>query len=293
MAGRLRAARAHRPCSRNRAWMAIPNPARTLFQPPAATAPLRPSFFTLGARAAVVVFCAAILGSSLLLAQASSVPAPAARHLPKKSRHRPTPASKSESMAAAPAAAPQQPVTPSWPVNERPKPAHITWDAHGLQVEASNSSLDQILREIGTDTGARITGLSNDERVFGSYGPGPARQVIAQLLDGTNYNVLIIGDQGGGVPRQIELTPIKGATGSPQLASSPRGPGDETPDDSGDSEDQQPLGTPPPEYQPPAPPQGQPPQPQPIRNPFGSGQPPRTPQQILQMQQQQQQQNNQ
>jgi hypothetical protein len=177
---------------------------------------------------------------------------------------------------------------PNWPVNEKPTPAQITWDAHGLAVEASNSSLDQILHEIGTYTGARITGLSKDERVFGTYGPGPARQIISQLLEGTGYNVLIIGDQGGGVPRAIELSLSQGSANSPQAGPATRPPADETPDDSEDNnEDQQPLGAPPPYYQPPVPPEGQPPQPQPIRNPFG-GEPPRTPQQILRQMQQQQ-----
>ena len=36
--------------------------------------------------------------------------------------------------------------------------------------------------------------MNVDQRVFGTYGRGPARDVIAQLLDGSGYDVLMIGD---------------------------------------------------------------------------------------------------
>jgi hypothetical protein len=91
-------------------------------------------------------------------------------------------------------------------VNDKPVPAKVTWDIHGLTVDANNSSLDQILKEVASDTGAKLDGKVGDERVFGSYGPGPARDVITQLLDGTSYNVLLIGDQGVGTPRDIVLS---------------------------------------------------------------------------------------
>ena len=275
--------------------MAILNPARLPLQTLPATAPVRPSSFTLWTHAAAA-FGIAFLASSLLLAQGTSAPRAAARPPHPAPKHHSAATSKTAKPAAAPTAAPQEPAKPNWPVNEKPARAKITWDAQGLAVQASNSSLDQILHEIGTDTGARITGLSKDERIFGTYGPGPARQVISQLLEGTGYNVLIIGDQGGGTPRAIELSLGQGTAGSPQAGPATRSPSDETPDDSEDSSEEQPLGTPPQDYQPPMPPlqgqspAGQPPQPQPIRNPFG-GDPPRTPQQI--QQQMQQQQNNQ
>ena len=95
---------------------------------------------------------------------------------------------------------------PDWPVNNKPAPAKITWDSHGLTVEADNSSLAEILKEVATETGAKLDGKVGDERVFGSYGPGPARDIITQLLDGTAYNVLMAGDQGEGTPRQIVLS---------------------------------------------------------------------------------------
>jgi hypothetical protein len=97
-------------------------------------------------------------------------------------------------------------VHPDWPVNEKPGPANVVWDSHGLRIDASNSSLEQILKDVSTDTGAKVEGLHTDERIFGTYGPGTAREVLSQILDGSGYNVLMIGDQGQGTPRQIVLS---------------------------------------------------------------------------------------
>jgi hypothetical protein len=82
----------------------------------------------------------------------------------------------------------------------------VVWDSHGLSIVAANSSLIQILKDISAATGAKVEGLGVDERIFGTYGPGQARDVISQLLDGSGYNVLMVGDQGEGTPRQIELS---------------------------------------------------------------------------------------
>lgn len=127
---------------------------------------------------------------------------------------------------------------------------------------------------MATATGASVEGLNSDQRIFGRYGPGPARDVLSQLLDGSGYNVLMVGDLGQGTPRQI------------MLSSQPKGPAppvannqNNTPDENADAQDQpQPQPQPPPQ-QPPA-----------IRNGFNPGMPPRTPQQIMQEMQQRQQQ---
>ena len=49
--------------------------------------------------------------------------------------------------------------------------------------------------------------MNSDERVFGAYGlRSQARDVLAQLLQGSGYNVIMIGDQGQGTPRQLLLS---------------------------------------------------------------------------------------
>ncbi len=192
---------------------------------------------------------------------------------------------------------PAAPPPPNWPINDKPIPATVVWDSHGLRIDAANSSLDQILKEVSTDTGAKVEGLNADQRVFGSYGPGPANEVLSQLLNGTGYNVLMIGDQGEGTPRQIVLSAKP--TGPAPAASNNRNSTTNEEDLEAEQEireqeqqqrlqlqqEQQQQAQPPnlhSGFQPPEPP----------------GTPPRTPQQIIQqqmqqLQQQQQQQQNQ
>ena len=106
-----------------------------------------------------------------------------------------------------PLASPPAPIRPNWPVNDHPTPAAVVWDSSGLSIKANNSSLQQILLEVQTETGTKVQGLGPDERVYGVYGPGLARDVLSQLLEGSNYNVIMIGDLGKGAPRSILLSP--------------------------------------------------------------------------------------
>jgi hypothetical protein len=117
---------------------------------------------------------------------------------------------------------PPTPEPPHWPANDKPVDASVTWDSHGLLIKAENSSLMQILNDVSAATGAKVEGLGSDQRIYGAYGPGKARDVLSQLLDGCGYNVLMIGDQGEGTPRQIVLTSRGGA--NTQTAANPAQP---------------------------------------------------------------------
>lgn len=180
------------------------------------------------------------------------------------------------------------PPAPVWPVNEKARPAHINWDSHGLKIEATNSSLDQILREVSTVTGVKVEGFSKDQRIFGTYGPGPAREVLSRLLDGSEYNVLIVGGVGDAPPSRIVLS-MANPSGPPP----PRGIQNQQNEDDAEAEEPQQQEQPMP--QPPQVPQ-ETPQPVPLRNPFGDN--PRVPmpmgpQQVPMPPNQQQPQNNQ
>jgi hypothetical protein len=97
------------------------------------------------------------------------------------------------------------------------------------------------LNDFSAATGAKVEGMATDERVYGSFGPGQARDVLSQLLQGSSYNVLMIGDQGEGTPRQIVLSVRTAGNGQPPPASTPS-------DDDADLDEppQQPQGPPPP-----------------------------------------------
>lgn len=93
-------------------------------------------------------------------------------------------------------------------------PASVTYANGLLTVEAGNSSLNQILRDISRETGMKITGGVADERVFGKYGPASAAQVLSALLDGTGSNMLLVGSNGA-APAELVLTPRTGGVTPP------------------------------------------------------------------------------
>jgi hypothetical protein len=160
-------------------------------------------------RSSLAILAVALFGVQTPVAQ--TPPASPASHLSHKAVHAHThPGAvhpKTPPAQATPApVAPPAPELPHWPVNDRPAEAAVTWDSHGLRIEAANSSLRQILKDVSTATGAKVEGLGADERIFGAYGPGQARDVLSQLLQGCGYNVMMVGDIGQGTPRQIVLS---------------------------------------------------------------------------------------
>ncbi len=109
------------------------------------------------------------------------------------------------------------------PSNELQQPAReaqVVFAGDRLSIQADNASLSAILRKIAADSGMKITGLASDERVFGTFGPGAPRDVLADLLNGAAYNVVLIGDSSMGAPRELILTP-QGRSGAPASPSMP------------------------------------------------------------------------
>ena len=152
----------------------------------------------------LAVLAATLGGAQMLRAQA---PATAVSSTPAHKKAHPHKRPAAVQPQSPPAVTkPPEPELPKWPANEKPSPASVTWDSQGLHIDAANSSLAQILHDVATATGARVEGFDTDQRVFGAFGPGPARDVLCQLLQGSGYNVLLIGDQGQGTPREILLS---------------------------------------------------------------------------------------
>jgi hypothetical protein len=99
-----------------------------------------------------------------------------------------------------------QPLKLLSPMEQPPQPATITLSGGKLAVKADNSSLTQILDQLGKSSGMTISGLSRDQRVFGDYGPGDPSQILSELLEGTGYNVLMTGLTREGTPRNLVLS---------------------------------------------------------------------------------------
>jgi hypothetical protein len=95
--------------------------------------------------------------------------------------------------------APQPPVQqrPASPPSLEQMPAtapQVSFKGGELTIVARNSSLGAILREVQTQTGAGMDMPGTPaERVVGQFGPGPAREVLAALLNGSHFNYVLLG----------------------------------------------------------------------------------------------------
>ena len=139
---------------------------------------------------------------SVLVLAASQV---YAQNVPARLRGTPgqqNPAAQDRPRTAAPAGTPAQPAPAQQPPVPQVAPsmlqqpageAQVVFAGDTLSIRADNSSLSAILHQVAGKSGMQIDGLSGDERVFGTFGPGAPRDVLADLLNGTAYNVVLLG----------------------------------------------------------------------------------------------------
>ncbi len=75
-------------------------------------------------------------------------------------------------------------------------PPQVTYQGGQLTVVAPNSTLGDILKAVHAQTGAQIDFPGNGaERVVGHFGPGPARDVLSSLLNGSHFNYVLLGSE--------------------------------------------------------------------------------------------------
>lgn len=166
---------------------------------------------------------ASVAFSTLLSAQTQ----PAARKKPSTAMS--TPATSATLPPTPPTTIPAVPRTPG----ELPAhPASVTYANGLLTVIASNSSLNQILRDVSRETSMKVTGGVIDERVFGQYGPAPVGQILNTLLDGTGSNMLLV-ESNGVTPAELILTPQSGGPSPPNPNAAAAEEGDQSEDQPG------------------------------------------------------------
>jgi len=117
----------------------------------------------------------------------------------------------------APAAAPEIPAAPPPPTLPKDEPAvapEVSYTNGRLTIMARNSTLSDVLKEVEKHTGATFEISSGDthERVVGLIGPGPARDVLATLLNGSHFNYVMLSplDDPSALSRVL-LTPREAA----------------------------------------------------------------------------------
>lgn len=94
---------------------------------------------------------------------------------------------------------PPLPSGPTGPMQQIPLdsiaavPPQVSYQNSQLTIVAPNSTLGDILRAVRKQTGAEIEVPSAPERVVTHLGPGPARDVVAELLNGSRFNYVLLG----------------------------------------------------------------------------------------------------
>jgi hypothetical protein len=107
---------------------------------------------------------------------------------------------------------PTLPSGPTGPIQQIPLDSmapvapHVTYEQGQLTIIAGNSTLGDVLRAVHKQTGAEIEVPDAKERVVTHLGPGPAQEVIAELLNGSRFNYVLLGSpQNPGVLTRVVL----------------------------------------------------------------------------------------
>jgi hypothetical protein len=96
------------------------------------------------------------------------------------------------------------------PVVDPPKPLEVTFRDGLLAIRSNKATLSEVLFAVQQRTGAEISvsAGADQEKVVADIGPAPAREVLAQQLNGSRFNFLILNAASD--PRQLDrviLTP--------------------------------------------------------------------------------------
>jgi hypothetical protein len=117
------------------------------------------------------------------------------------------------------------PLPPYTPVPLQPVPLDqvpavapkVNYQGGQLTIEAHNSTLADVLRAVHKQTGAELEIPPNStERVVADIGPGPARDVLAELLNGTHFNYVMVGSATD--PSAVQSIVLTARTGGPETA---------------------------------------------------------------------------
>src|SRR5579871_3283927 len=113
-----------------------------------------------------------------------------------------------------------------------PSAPKIVYQNGLLSVESVNSRLIDILNGIRTKAGIQFEGIQSlQDRVAGNFGPAPADQVLASLLQGTHFDYVIVGTpENPSLVQRVILTPATNAAAT--------NPGQSQPNQNADSEEE-------------------------------------------------------
>lgn len=136
------------------------------------------------------------------------------------------------------------------PATLPPRPAlplEVRFEGGMLSIYATKATLAEVLALVHARTGADIAipPEAQQEHVIANLGPGPAKDVLASLLNGSHFNFIVVGsDVGGGRLSSVVLIPRDGGgesmpaalNSTPEEASGGSAPDDATPPEPGPTE---------------------------------------------------------
>ena len=126
---------------------------------------------------------------------------------------------------------PQLPPLPSGPTGQAvppipldsmaPVPPQVSYQNDQLTIVAPNSTLGDILRAVRKQTGAEIEVPAAPERVVTRLGPGLAREVMAELLNGSRFNYVLLGSPANDAVLTRVVLVVKTGPDNANLANGP------------------------------------------------------------------------
>ena len=117
--------------------------------------------------------------------------------------------------APEPAPAPVPP--PLTPEQGPSYPPEVSFQGGQLTIVAKNSTMGDVLTAVRKRTGAAVDmPPAPSERVVGRFGPGAPRDVMAQLLNGSHYDYVLVGSPAdpGSLQKVVLVARVNGPQGT-------------------------------------------------------------------------------
>jgi hypothetical protein len=150
----------------------------------------------------------------------------AAATVPPKKTHK----KKAAVVQPAPEPAPVPPPPPLTPEQGPSYPPEVSFQAGQLTIVARNSTMVDVLTAVKQRTGAAVDmPASSSERVVGRFGPGTPRDVMAQLLNGSHYDYVLVGSPAdpGALRKVVLMARVNGPAMPPPRQGNQAGQGNQ------------------------------------------------------------------
>ncbi|MGH9514770.1 MAG: hypothetical protein ACRD3P_03715 [Terriglobales bacterium] len=143
------------------------------------------------------------------------------RTKPQKTASKPSPTKPSTSQPGPTATKPAQPAPEVTPEHEPSSPPQVNLQGGQLTIIARNSTMSDVLNAVRTKTGANVDmPPGSGERVVGQFGPGAPRDVMAQLLNGSHYDYVLLGSAAD--PHALNKIVLMAKSNGPEPAPTPQ-----------------------------------------------------------------------